>query len=437
MTDVDSGRLRHCGRLPRVVTSTTGLSRFLRSSGSIAVAMGGMSVATYGFTMIAARLLGPGAYGAVAALMATLLVIGVLQLGLQATAARRISAEPEHVAQIERVIMRVTNRAALALGLLMLVLTPVVNWVLRLDSLATAALVAVTAVPMTVMGGQAGILQGERRWWPLAVLYVASGVPRLVIGTALMLWRPTEFYAMTGVMLGAWLPVVVGYYALRRGDRAPATDTDAHRVRPIIRETVHNSQALLAFFALSNADVIVARNVLADHEAGLYAAGLIVTKAVLFLPQFVVVVAFPAMATARERRRALTRSLVVVAGLGVACTLGSALLSGLAIKFAGGAEYADVQDRLWMFAILGTLLALLQLLVYSVLARQGTRSALLVGAAVAAVLGASLWVNTLGQLVTAVTIVDAVLFATLLALSLWRMRILDTAPASTPPAVHV
>ena len=405
-----------------MVTSTTGVSRFLRSSGSIAVAMGVMSVATYGFTMIAARLLGPGAYGAVAALMATLLVIGVLQLGLQATAARRISAQPEHVAQIERVIMRVTVRAALALGLLMLVLTPVVNWVLRLDSLPTAVLVAVTAVPMTVMGGQAGILQGERRWWPLAVVYIASGVPRLVIGTGLILWKPTEFSAMFGVMLGAWLPVLVGWYALRRGDRDPAEDTAHHRVRPIIRETIHNSQALLAFFALSNADVIVARNVLADHDAGLYAAGLIVTKAVLVLPQFVVVVAFPAMATARERRKALTRSLVVVAGLGAACTLGSALLSGIAIKFAGGAEYADVQDRLWMFAILGTALSMLQLLVYSVLARQGQRSVYLVWATLVALVTGGLLADSLNELLTIVMLVDGLLLAALLAVSLHLIR---------------
>ena len=86
--------------------------------------MGVMNVATYGFTMIAARLLGPQSYGALAALMATLLVITVLQLGLQATAARRISAEPEHVAQIERTILGVTYRAALALAVLLLVLAP-------------------------------------------------------------------------------------------------------------------------------------------------------------------------------------------------------------------------------------------------------------------------------------------------------------------------
>ena len=56
----------------------------------IAVAIGLMNVATYAYTMVAARLLGPQEYGAFAGLMATLLVISVLQLGLQATAARRL-----------------------------------------------------------------------------------------------------------------------------------------------------------------------------------------------------------------------------------------------------------------------------------------------------------------------------------------------------------
>ncbi|HET6168413.1 MAG TPA: polysaccharide biosynthesis protein, partial [Marmoricola sp.] len=159
-----------------------------RGPGAIAVAMGVMNVSTYGFTIVAAHMLGPQSYGALASLMATLLVITVLQLSLQATAARRISAEPQHVAEIERTVLHVTYRAALVLGVVLLVLTPVVDQVLRLDSLATAALVAVAAVPLTVVGGQAGVLQGERRWWPLAVVYVASGVPRLAIGWALIAW---------------------------------------------------------------------------------------------------------------------------------------------------------------------------------------------------------------------------------------------------------
>ena len=122
------------------MTPTRRATQLLSGGGSIAVAMAVMNLATYGFTMAAARLLGPQAYGAFASLMATLLVITVLQLGLQATAARRIAAEPEHVAKIEKTILGVTYRAAAALGVLLLVLTPVLNAVLRLDSLLTAAL---------------------------------------------------------------------------------------------------------------------------------------------------------------------------------------------------------------------------------------------------------------------------------------------------------
>jgi O-antigen/teichoic acid export membrane protein len=393
----------------------------LRGPGAIAIAMGVMNVATYGFTIIAARLLGPQSYGALASLLATLLVIGVLQLSLQATAARRISADPQHVAQIEKTVLGVTYRAAVAIGVVLLVLTPLVNRVLKLDSMATAALVALTAVPLTMMGGQAGVLQGERRWWPLAVMYIASGVPRLVIGTALVLWQPNETSAMLGVALGTVPPVLLGWWALRR-HRIPGVTSEEHGFRDVMREMVHNSQALFAFFALSNADVIVARNVLPEHSAGLYAGGLILAKAVLFLPQFVIVVAFPAMSTAVERRRALTRSLVVVGALGVCATLGALVLKNVALVFVGGDEYREIASTLWVFAILGTALSMLQLLVYSVLARQGKRSVYLVWAAFLVLVGVGYFVGTLHQLITLVVTTDLVLFALLLALSLYTLR---------------
>ena len=397
------------------------LPKWLVGGSSIALAIGVMNVATYGYTMVAARLLGPKQYGAFASLMATLLVISVLQLGLQATAARRISAEPGHVGQIEQTIMAVTSRAAIAVGLLLLVLTPLINLVLRLDSYAVAALVAVAAVPMTVMGGQAGILQGERRWQALSLVYLANGLPRLVVGSLLIVASPSELTAMLGVVLGQFAPVVVGWYALRQ-ERAPGDVGEHHSLRPVIRETIHNSQALFAFFALSNADVIVARNVLSDHDAGLYAGGLILTKAVLFLPQFVVVLAFPAMSSASERRQALTRSLALVGVLGVVATAGAWLLSGLALVFVGGQEYAEIQSRLWLFAVLGTVLAMLQLLVYSVLARQGQRSVYLVWGALVVLVGVGLTVTTLDGLIAVVLTVDSTLLVLLTLVSLYLVR---------------
>ena len=129
-----------------------------------------------------------------------------------------------------------------------------------------------------------------------------------------MLWSPTEFWAVIGVAIGLFAPVGRRLVALR-GDPRPGhvPDTDAHAAGRCSRETARNSHALLAFFALSNADVIVARGVLDPHESGLYAGGLILVKAVLFLPQFVVVIAFPSMSTVPARRDALVKSLALVA----------------------------------------------------------------------------------------------------------------------------
>ena len=80
---------------------------------------------TYAFTILAARLLGPAEYGALAAVMGVLLVVNVLSLGLQATGARRVSASPHHRPQIEHEVLATSYASALVLGLVMLAAIPV------------------------------------------------------------------------------------------------------------------------------------------------------------------------------------------------------------------------------------------------------------------------------------------------------------------------
>ena len=411
------------------------LLSFLQGSGGLAVAIVVMNVATYGFQLVAARRLGPEAYGGVASLMALLMVIGVAQLGLQATAARRIAAEPEHVGTIEHVMRTVTLRASLLMGGVMLLLAPLVWRLLKLDSLVPALLVAVCAVTLTMCGGQAGILQGERRWLPLSLLYLALGVPRVVLGTVCMIVSPTETAAMVGVAGSLFVPIAVGWWALRRpradlDDSFTAEQTHDHGLRSIAKEGLHSSLALLAFFVLSNMDIVIARNTLTHHQAGLYAGGLILTKAVLFLPQFVVVVAFPSMSTEGEQRSSLLRALGAVAVAGVVSIAGAWLLSGIAMIFIGGDSYAAVQHRLWLFAVVGMMLSLLQMLIYSVLARRHRGASILVWVAVAVLAGFGLVMNSLTTLVLTVVVVDSVLTVVLLTLSLWHLR--HEAPTAAP-----
>jgi O-antigen/teichoic acid export membrane protein len=410
------------------------LLSFLQGSAGLAVAIIVMNVATYGFQLVAARRLGPEAYGGVASLMALLMVIGVVQLGLQATAARRVAAEPEHVGTIERVMRTVTLRASLATGAVMLLLSPVVWQVLKLDSLLPAVLIAVSAVPLTMSGGQAGILQGERRWTELSLLYLALGVPRVLVGVVCMVISPTETSAMIGVTLAMFAPAIVGWWALRHqrddlDDRVTAAQSHDHGRRAVVQEIFQSSLALLAFFLLSNLDIVIARNTLSHHQAGLYAGGLILTKAVLFLPQVVVIIAFPSMSTEGEQRSSLLRALAAVAVAGVISIAGAWLLSGIAMIFIGGDSYSSVQHRLWLFAVVGMMLSLLQMLIYSVLARRHRGASILVWIAVAMLVALGLMASTLTGLVLTVMAVDTALTAVLLVLSLWHLRHEAPSPA--------
>ncbi len=84
------------------------------------------------------------------------------------------------------------------------------------------------------------------------------------------------------------------------------------------------------------------------------------------------------------------------------------------LAFVGGAEYAEVADRLWVFACLGTVLAMLQMAVYAVLARQRQRTVFVIWAALAVLtVGAGIVEGDLELLLMVVT-VDTVLLVVLL-----------------------
>ena len=368
--------------------------------------------------------------------MGLLLVLGVLQLGLQTTGARRIAAHPESVGEVERALLRVAVGTAAVLAVLCLVLSPVIDRLLNLDSVPTAVLVALTVLPMTLMGapgrhppGRAPVARargplprGRRaRGWPSVARCSPGGPP-----------RPSPCSRCSSPSSPRW-PSAGGRCAARSPHRRRHA-TGHHDERSILGETFRNSHALLAFFALSNADVIVARDVLGDHQSGLYAGGLILVKAVLFLPQFVVVVAFPSMSDQQDRRSALVRSVGLVLALGVVSTLGAWVLSGLALVFVGGPEYAEIRGQLWLFAILGTVLSVVQLLVYSVVARQSRWSVYLIWGGLVALLVATRGVDDATSLAVVVTVVDAVVLVALLAASLHRIRPRAATPADVSRA---
>jgi O-antigen/teichoic acid export membrane protein len=398
---------------------------FLRSATVVAVGMAIMNVAAYGFTLIAVHRLIPEQFGAVTALLGLLLIGNVASLGLQASGARRIATHvgPGEAALADSMLMA-GRRAALGLAVVSLMLTPLFVFLLHIDSFVAALLVAPTLGCLTLMGSQLGVLQGGQNWTELAAVYTSTGVGRLVFGGGALLVHPSLTSAMLGIALGATIPAMLGAFLLR-GSSGGTPD----QVKEVLRETIHGTHTLLAFFVIANADVLLARGLLDKQSSGYYAAGVIVAKACLFLPQFVIVIVFPSLASSPGDTQRLRRAIQAVAALGVCCVLGALVLPDIVVAVVGGKEkYAALGPFAWLFALAGSSYAVLQLVVYAAIAQQEKRAALLIwigliglALATAIILGAHIATGLTGvKVLVAMTATCALALSAALATGLHR-----------------
>ncbi|WP_245721264.1 polysaccharide biosynthesis protein [Nocardia pseudovaccinii] len=336
------------------------------------------NVAGYLLQMLASRWLGVTGYSEFASLLAVQLLCAVPALALQNVVAREL-VRGSSVAALRGLQWRCAVIVAVAAA----VLVPVVTAVLNVGVLAGAA--ALGAAPaLVLLSGEQGILQGSRRFRALAVVLGAAGVARVVPALVVLAagggTAPALCAAAAGIVVAAaFARSTAGSPPVRtRPAVAPATERSpdvisegaaaegpmpgftAQVVRsagvlPVLRA----AQVQAALMALSSADLIVARIVLAEADASRYALGAIAAKIAFWLPQAVGVVLYPRMAQPTHSARAIRDALAVLSGIGIVAVSGAALAAPLAPLFAGQ-DYAPIQGLLWLFALQGAVLAVLQ-----------------------------------------------------------------------------
>jgi len=386
----------------------------LSSSVLVALGLAVAQVLAYLLNVAAARLLGPQTYGALAALMSVLLITSTVALGLQAAIGRRVAAAgAEERPGLASSLTRATRLTALGLGALALAVSPLITGLLRLESWVPAALIALTIGVFTVGGSQLGIAQGGERFGRLGGLYASSQLFRTLGALGGAVIGGTLTGTLLGLLAGTVLGVVMGHWIVRAliaGPPAPVPGFAA--------DAWHATHALLALFVLTNMDVILARVFLDPLEAGIYAVGVLVAKVAFFLPQFVIVIAFPAMARRQDRRSVLLAA-SVTAALGLAVTAVVVAFGPLVVAALGGSQYSELASEAWLFATVGALFAIAQVLLYGQVARGNRWAVAFLWAAVAIFAAAvslgphdSVLVIVSTALVVAVVVVVAGLVAT-------------------------
>ncbi len=336
------------------------------------------NIASYLLQLLAGRWLGVAGYSEFASLLAVQLLCAVPALALQNVVARELV----HGADIAA-LRALRRRCALLVAVAVVVLVPVVSALLEVGIAASAAALG-SAPALVVLAGDQGVLQGSRRFRGLAVVLGVTGiakvVPALVVlacggGATPALWAAAGGIAAAAVyarvVAGGGRRGVPGGEPLDGRTAVPGATPGVAGGFAGVFAVLQAAQVQAALMALSSADLIVVRMVLDEPDASRYALGTIATKVAFWLPQAVGVVLYPRMAQPASSRSAVRSALAVLSGIGVVAVLGAALAAPLAPVFAGQ-DYAPIEGLLWLFALHGAILAVLQGALLSAIAVQRT-----------------------------------------------------------------
>ena len=343
------------GRMTRQSLTTSAVA------GATMVTAGSMvaNVASYLLHLPASRWLGPAGYGEFASLLAAQLVLAVPALALQTVVAREVvRGRGAHA------VRQLGYRCAVIVGIAAILLAPAVAWALETGMLATVSAL-ITAPMLVLLATEQGLLQGAARFGPLSIVLAGAGIAKVAPTVVVLAVGGGPGFALAASAVGTGV-VALAARVFADPDPAGATST------PIgVAAVLKASQVQLALIALSSMDLVLARIVLSNDDAGLYALGAVATKAAFWLPQAVGVVLYPRMASPAHSVQAVRSAIAVLVGLG-AVLVAVVAVSAPLVPLLVGEAYQPVQSLLWLFALQGACLAVLQGALLSAIAGERT-----------------------------------------------------------------
>jgi O-antigen/teichoic acid export membrane protein len=317
-----------------------------KAAGLAAATMAGNLIAVV-FTVVFTRLLGAGGYGSLAALLNLTVILFVPGAALQVAAARegtlgRLGRGGELAGTLSRWTRHLLAGLAAVAILSVLARAPLAG-LLNVDQQWAAAAVPPTAALWLLLSVQRGLLQASQAYKAVGLSVVLEAAGRLAAGLVLV----GAGLDVTGAYLGTLSAVAVTAVALslvlRRRLGPPLRGAPQHRLRALARRAAAPIGALTLVAALQNVDVIMAKHVLPEDPAGVYAAATVAAKAVLWLAIGVGLWVLPEAtrraASGEDPRTVLLRALGLVGAIAAVALVAYATVPGLVLRVAFGSEY--------------------------------------------------------------------------------------------------
>ena len=327
-------------------------------------------VLAYAASVIAARLLVPAEFGAFGAMQGITQIGAPIGLAIQAIAARRLVKNSQNK---HHDLLKFGLEVAIAVMVATLIISYPLSFIFNIDYLVLVLTIGALA-PFVFISTQLGIAQGKEFYFKLAGIYIVFGIGRSVSAIVGLIVYPELISVGIGFFGGTLLSAIVAHFILGNSKKFWKTD----RADQSINELWKATQALFALYVLVNIDVLLARIVLTPEESGIYTVGMLVAKIAFFMPQAITVVLFPKMGRndSSALRLAVLGTAVISTGYVGVCYFGSEFV----VNAIGGANYSELYSEVWLFAIEGSLFAILQVLLYGRIAREDTKVSILLWA---------------------------------------------------------
>lgn len=344
------------------------------------------NVLSYLLLLAAARSLPAEDYAAVIALINLLLAGSVPSFALQAVGARRMAAGESDG------LWRAGLAVGVGSGVVLLLVSPLLQAFLHLPS-GFGLLFVALALPATAIQGLCqGVLQGEQRFAGLAAVTFIGIAGKSFAGLVGLLLSRSATVTVLALAIGVTVAGAGSAAALPELRRRSGLGW--RQLRPLVVEAGHASHAYGVFLLLSVADVLLARHVLPTSAAAVYAAGSILTKATLWLPQSAANVLFASLTDADRHHRVFARAAAAIAALAAIIVGLCWLLGSFVTTVVAGDKYPELSRQIWLFAVLGGCLAVVQ---FTLVAGLAVRSVAVTALIWLTVLAEAIGVFSLGR----------------------------------------
>jgi O-antigen/teichoic acid export membrane protein len=296
-------------------------SETVRHASIVFLATAFVNAANFAFHFGSVRLLGIADYGALAAILAMMLIVSVPATVLQAVIATTIaelSAQRDVPALLHfgSRILRVAIVPAAIVIVVGFALAHLVSLYLSLDDPILVDLASVWFGIFVVVAILRGVLQGAQLFGSLAVSLGLEAGGNLLLGLGFVALHG----GIKGALFGNVLAIVLALaYSAFRISGTASTERFLLDVRRLLEKVAGTAGALLALAAMAWCDVLLVRHFATPELAGLYGALSIVGKVLLFSISFLPTILLPKISRigsgGANARSMLLRMLAAGAGI--------------------------------------------------------------------------------------------------------------------------